>query len=88
MGETSRGLKTRINEHRRDLQYDLDTNALVQHRQKTNHRVRPDKEEILEKCKNKKNRKITESLYISKLNNFNTMKSSYPVAKLLTCGIG
>ena len=63
IGETSRQLKIRINEHRKNVQQNYDRSQIVQHVNNNNHRMNWDEVEILSKSKNTKSRKILESIH-------------------------
>ena len=71
IGETGRGLKTRLKEHRRDLRNNSEFSAFVIHSMKTNHLPNWDRARIIAVCKNKDNRKATEAAHIANNDTFN-----------------
>ena len=65
IGETGRGLVTRLKEHKRDLKNHADHSAFVIHAEKSHHLPNWDGAKILTSCKNKDIRKATEAAYIT-----------------------
>ena len=72
IGETGRGMETRLKEHKRDLRNDMDHSAFVIHARKTNHLPDWDGATTLASCKTKGNRKATEAAYIATNDTINT----------------
>ncbi|KAG0711049.1 Guanine nucleotide-binding protein G(s) subunit alpha [Chionoecetes opilio] len=64
-GETCRGLKTELKEHKADMRHHRDTSALVSHVDDRAHRPNWDEAEVLRDNLPKKQRKVIQSLYIS-----------------------
>lgn len=79
IGETHRGLNTRIQEHKRDLRLGSDSNSLVIHRDNTGHLPLFEHSTILKRCKNKTTRKLTESVFIAAGPCMNTRESSHKI---------
>ena len=83
MGETGRGLKTRLSEHKRDMKsYNL-SNALVVHADQTGHLPRWEHAEILEKGKTKGIRKALEAAHIKTRDTLNIRGGSIQCQKQL-----
>ena len=80
MGETGRGLKTRISEHRRDLKNHNMSNALVVHADEAGHLPRWDQAGILEKGIKKDIRKALEAAHIKTRDTLNTRAGFYTMA--------
>ena len=72
IGETGRGIETRLKEHKRDLRNDLDHSAFVVHAHQTSHLPDWGGATILASCKTKGNRKATEAAYIATNDTINT----------------
>lgn len=72
IGETGRGLETRLKEHRRDVRNHQSYSAFVVHIEKSNHLPNWQQATILAKCKNKEIRRATESAYIATNETINT----------------
>ena len=81
IGETGRGLQTRLNEHRRDLRNHSEHSAFVAHAEKTNHLPNWNGAGILAVCKNKDNRKAIEAAFISTNETINIRVGSMKWAK-------
>ena len=81
IGETGRGLETRLKEHKRDMRNSADHSALVIHAQKTNHLPNWGGAGILALCKNRENRKATEAAYIAMNETINIRVGSMKWAK-------
>ena len=64
IGETGRGLKTRIHEHKRDVRDHNLSNAIVVHAEKSSHLPQWEKASILEKGMSKPHRKALEAAHI------------------------
>ena len=72
MGETGRGVETRLKEHKSDVKFHRSSNAIVLHIDKCNHLPNWDDTRILEKNVKKQTRKILEAAHISSRNTFNS----------------
>lgn len=72
VGETGRGVKTRLKEHKSDVRYHRTSNAIVIHIDQCHHLPDWEGTRILEKNVNKKTRKILEAAHISSRNTFNS----------------
>ena len=81
IGETGRGLETRLKEHKRDLRNNMEHSAFVIHALKTNHLPNFAGAGILASCKNKENRKATEAAYIAMSETINIRVGSMKWAK-------
>ena len=80
-GETGRSYKTRLGEHRSDVDNERDRNALVQHRTRTNHQPRWIDAGIVHNGLPKHKRKMLESALISQAPRVtNTLTSSHRLA--------
>lgn len=64
IGETGRGIETRLKEHKRDLRYNREYSAFVDHADKTHHLPNWDGAAVVTSCKSKTNRKAIEAAYI------------------------
>ena len=64
IGETYRGLKTRVTEHKRDLKFHRVTNSIVLHAEEEDHLPKWEKAEAVKKGMTRKHRKIIESALI------------------------
>ena len=83
-GETGRSYKTRLGEHRRDVERDESHNALVQHRTRTNHQPRWIDAGIIHNGLPKHKRKMLESALISQAHRVtNTLTSSHRMASAI-----
>jgi hypothetical protein len=76
VGESSRGIKARIYEHRHALQIADTKYQTVMHAQATGHKINVDSISILKKAKSFGQRMLLESAYISSTNNFNSKLNS------------
>ena len=83
IGETGRGLQKRKQEHIRDLRFGIESNSLVAHREATEHLPNMNDITILARCRDKRLRKITESIYIKANKTINTRESSHRISTLL-----
>ena len=73
MGETGRGLKTRLQEHKNDVKFHRTSNAIVLHIDECQHLPKWDDAKILERnMKKQKKRKCLEAAHIMSRNTFNT----------------
>ena len=88
VGETHLGLEKRLQDHRRDLKRNVETNALVKHRESTSHRINLTGARVIESCPNKSMRRLKESVHIALTNNFNIQKSSHKISKFVCQCIG
>ena len=80
-GETSRGLKKRISEHKRDLKYHNINNALVKHTQSCQRLPDWEKADILKANLNRTGRKLLESALIEALPCTNSKAGDIRVAR-------
>ena len=87
IGETCRGFKTRMYEHKQDLKWDRQHNALVQHRTATGHMPDFTKAATLQSNMTKMERKFKESLFISARNTVNVQRVSHRVAGIVAKAI-
>ena len=83
IGETFRGLKTRIREHKYDMQCYNTNNAIVNHRLDTGHTADWDNSKIIKYENDTLTRRCYESAYIATRNNFNQNKGFITIAKPL-----
>ena len=65
IGETGRGLDTRLKEHKRDVKNYQSYSALVGHIDSSNHLPNWSSAAILKTCKNKETRRATEAAFIA-----------------------
>lgn len=72
VGETGRGLKTRLREHKNDVKFHRTSNAIVLHIDECGHLPKWEETNILEKNMKKRNRKLLEAAHIATRNTFNT----------------
>ena len=72
MGETGRGVKTRLKEHRSDVKYHRTSNAIVLHIDQCNHLPDWENTKILEKNVQKQTRQILEAAHILSRDTFNS----------------
>ena len=72
VGETGRGAKTRIKEHKNDVKFHRTSNAIVLHIDDCQHLPKWEEMKILEKDITKRKRKILEAAHIMTKNTFNT----------------
>ena len=70
-GETYRGLAKRLREHKAHVRYHRTTNAIGNHIDDKNHLPRWEEATVLAKCLSKRQRKVTEALYITTNMNIN-----------------
>ena len=66
VGETGRGLKTRLAEHQRDVREHQLSNAMVLHMEESDHLPRWEGAAMLQECAGKQLRRATEAAYIKK----------------------
>ena len=83
IGETRRGLKTRISEHKRDVQHHRTSNALVIHIDKESHLPDWSNAVVLNKGLTRKRRKTRESAYICTENCINTRSGNQTLSKTM-----
>ena len=72
VGETGRGLKTRLQEHKSDVKFHRTSNAIVLHIEECQHLPKWDDTKILERNMKKRKRKCLEAAHIMSRNTFNT----------------
>ena len=72
IGETGRGMQTRLKEHKRDLRNNMDYSAFVVHAEQSHHIPNWAEAGILACCKTKGSRKATEAAYIATNDTINT----------------
>ena len=72
IGETGRGIQTRIKEHKRDLRNDADHSAFVIHAHSTAHLPNWDGAKVIARCGSKGCRKATEAAFITTNETINT----------------
>ena len=70
-GETARGLATRLKEHKADVRHHRLSSALVAHIDKAGHLPSWSNAKVLRKGLNRRQRKVTEALYIATEENIN-----------------
>ena len=80
LGETYRGLKTRISEHKRDVKNHKDTSSFVLHIEEEGHMPDWGKAEVIWCGQGKTKRKIMESAVIETLPNINSKRGDYWLA--------
>ena len=81
VGETGRGLKTRLVEHKRDVRERRLSNAMVLHMEKSDHLPRWEAASVLEECAGKQLRRAMEAAYIRQDETINTRTGLYTLAK-------
>ena len=81
IGETGRGLKTRIAEHRRDMRNHTESNAMVAHANKEGHLPRWEQANILEKGIPENIRRALEAAHIQSKDTTNTRSGFYTLAQ-------
>ncbi len=83
IGETFRGIETRLKEHRYDMRCFNVNNAIVNHRLDTSHIVDWKSAKVLSYENNISKRRCIESAHIATCNNFNQNKGFFIIAKPL-----
>ena len=83
IGETYRGLETRISEHRRDVKNHKSTSSFVIHIEEDQHLPAWSKAEVLWSGRGKARRKLMESTAIENLSNINSKRGDYTIAPML-----
>jgi hypothetical protein len=68
---TGRSLSQRLTEHKRDVRYGVETNALFCHLRDQHHRINWDSSKIIHPSTNFFTRRVVESALISSTTNFN-----------------
>ena len=82
VGETGRGLKTRLTEHKRDVRDHRTSNAMVLHMEQTDHLPRWEAASILKNCPGGKQlRRASEAAYIRLKETTNTRAGFYTLTK-------
>lgn len=84
IGETHRGLSTRLKEHQRDLRMGNDSNALVVHREQSGHLPKIGEARILKRCPDRTSRRLVESVLIASGDRINIRESSHKIPPLLS----
>lgn len=77
IGETARGLKTRLREHRADMTYHKTSNAMVVHADSTGHLPKWTEAEVLHEGPSRVERKALEAARITTSNTINTRPGSF-----------
>ena len=83
IGETYRGLKTRINEHRRDVRTHQPTSSFVMHVDQEGHLPKWDEAVVVWSGQGKAKRKIMESAIIDAVENINSKRGDFTIASAL-----
>ena len=83
LGETYRGFKTRVQEHRRDIQNHKDTSSFVIHIDQHQHLPDWKRSEILWSGQGKTRRKLVESVVIENLPNINSKRGDFALSPIL-----
>ena len=76
-GETGRSLNTRISEHKRDVKYANENNAIFLHYKDFNHTANWQNSKVIFKSNNYKKRRLLESALINTFPNMNTSHGSF-----------
>ena len=82
IGETSRGLATRIYEHRNDVRHHRTHNAMVVHIEETGHLPDWQSAYTIDKGLKKQDRKIIEAAHITTNKNINTATGFFKLGKV------
>ena len=82
IGETHRGLETRIKEHKSDIRHGRSNTGLAEHMYYNNHDVQWANVKILKSGLEKTKRKAMESAYIAVHDTMNVNIGSVPISKL------
>ena len=80
IGETSRELSKRIQEHKQALRNDDTLYATVQHRNQKNHRINTEDVSVIHKEDNTSRRRLIEAAIISQHNTFEQRPGFYHLA--------
>ena len=72
VGETGRGVKTRVREHKSDVKFHRTSNAIVVHIDECQHLPKWEETRLLEKNMTKRKRKILEAAHIITRNTYNS----------------
>ena len=75
VGETGRGVETRLKEHKNDLKFQITSNAIVLHAEQCHHLPNWHTTILLEKNVRKRTRKILEAAHISARDTVNTTRN-------------
>ena len=81
-GETSKGLEERVKQHQADMRYCRTTNAMVTHRQQTDHVPNWHSASVIYKGECKRRRKVLESILIATSQSVNLQLGDTPLASL------
>ena len=84
VGETGRGVETRLKEHKSDLKFHRTSNAIVVHAEQSHHLPNWGATRLLEKGARKTTRKILEAAHISARDTINTRTGFITLA---TCAV-
>ena len=71
IGETKRSLKIRLDEHKRDVRFGVESNAIFVHSSNNDHPINWENSKIIYKTKDKVVSTFIESIFIKKTQNFN-----------------
>lgn len=82
-GETYRGIKKRVGEHKADIRHHRDTSSFVMHIEKYQHLPDWGKTEIIWKGREKAKRKIIESAVIETMPNINSKRGDFNLSPIL-----
>ena len=83
IGETYRGLKTRMSEHKRDMKNQKKTSSFVIHAEEQQHLPKFGAAEVIWQGDGKGRRKLMESAAIGALANINSKRGDYILAPML-----
>ena len=83
LGETYRGFKKRVQEHKRDIQNHKDTSSFVIHIDQHQHLPDWDRSKIVWSGQGKRRRKLIESAVIEALPNINSKRGDYTLSPIL-----
>ena len=81
IGDTGRGVKIRLTEHKRDLREHRQSNAMVLHLEESNHLPRWDGASVLQECSGKQLRRALEAVYIRLEETTNTRAGFFTLSK-------
>ena len=81
IGETGRGLKTRLTEHKRDIRDHRLSNAMVLHMEESDHLPRWDGASVLRECASRQLRRAVEAAFIRLEETTNTRAGFFTLSK-------